>query len=253
MWQFKEAVHGLADACKELGIPVSGGNVSFYNQTGETPILPTPVVGVAGVMDNVEDRIGHRVGAGQDLLLIGETRDELGGSIWQQVVHDSLAGLPPQVDMKQTAALVDVFCGATDIAAAHDLSEGGLAQGLAELAIYAERGFDVSLADVHDDAFVALFSESAGRVLVACEPENTDGVIARAGEAGLRCVRIGKVNDSDGADAVLRVTCEATDPGAESEPREQTLSLAVAELKATWEATLPHLFGHAAGANSVIE
>ena len=86
MWQFREAVHGLADGCAELGIPVSGGNVSFYNQTGTEPILPTPVVGVLGVIDDVAERIGHTLGTvdgPEDLYVVGATFDEFGGSIWR--------------------------------------------------------------------------------------------------------------------------------------------------------------------------
>lgn len=123
MWQFREAVHGLADGARELGIPVSGGNVSFYNQTGSEAILPTPLVGVAGVVPSVGSHINHLLGGlmtersafidggpdvGSDssasrasvddqfeeLYLLGETHDELGGSIWQQVEHNALSGLP---------------------------------------------------------------------------------------------------------------------------------------------------------------
>src|SRR5207302_4467962 len=91
MWQFERAVHGLADGCAELGIPVTGGNVSFYNQTGTTAILPTPVVGVLGVIDDVSRRIPTGLGAPGDILvLLGETRDELAGSEWAHVVHNHL-------------------------------------------------------------------------------------------------------------------------------------------------------------------
>ncbi len=104
MWQFAEAVRGLADACQELGTPVTGGNVSFYNQTGETAILPTPVVGVLGVLDDVTRRTpqGFR-SPGQVIYLLGTTRDELAGSEWAHVVHGHLGGLPPQVDLGSRA------------------------------------------------------------------------------------------------------------------------------------------------------
>ena len=107
MWQFREAVHGLADGCAELGIPVTGGNVSFYNQTGSTPILPTPVVGVLGVIDDVARRTPTAFGdtPGESIYLLGETRDELDGSIWAQVAHDHLGGLPPTVDLTWEATL----------------------------------------------------------------------------------------------------------------------------------------------------
>ena len=113
MWQFSEAVRGLADGCRELGTPVTGGNVSFYNQTGNTPILPTPVVGVLGVMDDVTRRTpGGFRSAGHVIYLIGETRDELAGSAWADVIHDHLGGQPPVVDLAHEKALAEVLIGA---------------------------------------------------------------------------------------------------------------------------------------------
>lgn len=94
MWQFSQAVRGLADGCAALGIPVTGGNVSFYNQTGSTAILPTPVVGVLGVIDDVKRRIPTGLGTepGETLLLLGDTHDEFDGSVWAQVTGDHLGG-----------------------------------------------------------------------------------------------------------------------------------------------------------------
>jgi len=138
MWQFREAVHGLADGCAELGIPVSGGNVSFYNQTGTEPILPTPVVGVLGVINDVAERIGHTLGTvdgPEDLYVVGATFDEFGGSIWQQVSGGGLNGMPPAVDLANEQKLVELFSGPRVVTAAHDVSEGGLAQAVAELAM----------------------------------------------------------------------------------------------------------------------
>ena len=138
MWQFREAVHGLADGCAELGIPVSGGNVSFYNQTGTEPILPTPVVGVLGVINDVAERIGHTLGTvdgPEDLYVLGATFDEFGGSIWQQVSGGGLNGMPPAIDLANEQKLVELFSGPRVVTAAHDVSEGGLAQAVAELAM----------------------------------------------------------------------------------------------------------------------
>ena len=100
-FRFSQAVRGLADGCATLGIPVTGGNVSFYNQTGSTPILPTPVVGVLGVIDDVTRRIPTGLGnePGETLLLLGDTHDEFDGSIWAQVTGDHLGGVPPKVDL----------------------------------------------------------------------------------------------------------------------------------------------------------
>lgn len=237
MWQFREAVHGLADGAKELGIPVSGGNVSFYNQTGDEPILPTPVVGVLGVIEDVHQAIGHDLGTVEGpevLILLGETGDEFGGSIWQQISGGGLSGLPPQVDLKNEERLADFFVGNSDLTGAHDLSEGGLAQAVVEMAFRTEGGVTLDLPAVHGDEFVALFSESASRALVATTPDRVDAVLARAAEKGVPAAVIGET----------------------AEGRALTfgdVTVDLDELKAAWKATLPDLFGHAVGANSVVE
>ena len=136
MWQFSEAVRGLADGCQELGIPVTGGNVSFYNQTGTAAIQPTPVVGVLGVLADVRRRLPGGFGQpGLPVVLLGRTRPELGGSLWAQVTHGHLGGRPPAVDLAAEQRLGAVLAAGADqelLAAAHDLSEGGLALALAE-------------------------------------------------------------------------------------------------------------------------
>ena len=144
MWQFSEAVRGLADGCRVLGTPVTGGNVSFYNQTGSTPILPTPVVGVLGVIDDVTRRTpGGFTAAEHVIYLLGETRDELAGSAWADVVHDHLGGQPPAVDLAHEKALAEVLIRASRrglLASAHDLADGGLAQALVESRAAARAG-----------------------------------------------------------------------------------------------------------------
>ena len=249
MWQFRESVHGLADAAVELSIPVSGGNVSFYNQTGEEPILPTPVVGVLGVIDDVHKAIGNElgtVGEKEVLIALGETKDEFGGSIWQQVSADtsgasSLNGLPPQVDMANEKRLAEFFHGNDLLTAAHDISEGGLAVTAFEMAKRAGAtadgaglGLNLDLSAVHEDEFVAAFSESASRVLVATTADRTDQVLARAGELGIPATIVG----------------ETTETGALTLGGE---SVAISQLVSAWSATLPDLFDHAVGANSVVE
>ncbi|MFE2754221.1 phosphoribosylformylglycinamidine synthase subunit PurL [Actinosynnema sp. NPDC059335] len=227
MWQFERAVKGLADGCAELGIPVTGGNVSFYNQTGSTAILPTPVVGVLGVIDDVRRRIPTGIGAeaGETLLLLGETREEFGGSEWAHVVHGHLGGLPPKVDLAREKLLGEVLvAGSRDgmLSAAHDLSDGGLAQALVETCLIGEVGARVFL---EGDLFTELFSESAGRVLVAVprteELRFTDMCTAR----GLPWRKVGVVDPESDA-------LEVQDLG----------SLPLAELREAWEGTLPALF-----------
>ena len=133
MWQFSEAVRGLADGCLQLGIPVTGGNVSFYNQTGTTAILPTPVIGVLGLIDDVTRRVRGGFDAdGAHIYLLGDTTPEFGGSEWAHVVHGHLGGRPPAVDLDAERLLADILINSSRdglIDSAHDLSDGGLGAG----------------------------------------------------------------------------------------------------------------------------
>ncbi|MGZ4534342.1 MAG: phosphoribosylformylglycinamidine synthase subunit PurL, partial [Nocardioidaceae bacterium] len=227
MWQFAEATRGLADGCRELGVPVTGGNVSLYNQTGETAILPTPVVAVLGVIDDVTRRTPSGfVAEGQQIYLLGTTRDELSGSEWAQVLHGHLGGLPPAVDLAAERELADILVNVSRdglVDSAHDLSEGGLAQALVESCLRNGIGARVWLPDDLDPV-VALFAESAGRAIVAVprseEVRFTDMCAAR----GFPHARIG-VTDGTGDDAVLDV--------------QDRFAVSLSELRAAWTATLP--------------
>ena len=227
MWQFAEAVRGLADGCAQLGIPVTGGNVSFYNQTGTTAILPTPVVGVLGVLDDVTRRVRSGfVRDGDAVLLLGTTRDEFGGSEWANVVHGHLGGRPPSVDLaaeQRLAALLAAAAADGLLTGSHDLSDGGLAQALVEACLVGGRGATVALPRVLDP-FVALFAESAGRVLITVDPADVDAVAARAKAAGVPVERLGTTGG---------VALDIADVGA----------LDLAQLREAWEGTLPAIFG----------
>jgi phosphoribosylformylglycinamidine synthase len=230
MWQFERAVHGLADGCAQLGIPVTGGNVSFFNQTGDTAILPTPVVGVLGVIDDVRRRIPTGIGAeaGETLLLLGDTHDEFGGSAWAQVVHSHLGGLPPRVDLERERLLAEILlAGSRDgmISAAHDLSDGGLAQTLVETVLIGQAGARIIL-DEDQDPFVQLFSESAGRVLVAVPRSEELRFTEMCTARGLPWRRTGVVDPESKALDIQGVT-----------------SFGLDELREAWEGTLPALFG----------
>ncbi|MFI0894980.1 phosphoribosylformylglycinamidine synthase subunit PurL [Streptomyces sp. NPDC020983] len=225
MWQFAEATRGLADGCLALGTPVTGGNVSLYNQTGDAAIHPTPVVAVLGVIDDVSRRTPMAFAEqGQLLLLLGDTRPEFGGSAWAQVVHDHLGGLPPAVDLERERLLAEILIsGSRDgmIDAAHDLSDGGLVQAVTESCLRGGNGARLVVPDGLD-AFTFLFSESAGRAIVAVprseELRFTDMCAAR----GLPVTRVGVVD----GDAV-EVQGEFTIP--------------LAELRAGYEGTIPAL------------
>ncbi len=234
MWQFAQAVHGLADGCAVLGIPVTGGNVSFYNQTGATPILPTPVVGVLGVIDDVRRRLPTGLGAepGETLFLLGDTRDEFDGSIWAQVTADHLGGLPPRVDLAREKLLAEIMVAASRdglVSAAHDLSEGGLIQAVIEAALAGETGCRIVLPPEYSsvgDAFIFLFSESAGRALVAVPRTEESRFKAMCEARGLPATRIG-----------------VSDTGSDSVEVQGLFTVTLAELRSTSEGVLPGLFG----------
>ncbi|MFC5801395.1 phosphoribosylformylglycinamidine synthase subunit PurL [Streptomyces formicae] len=197
MWQFAEATRGLADACHTLGTPVTGGNVSLYNQTGETAIHPTPVVAVLGVIDDVTRRTPIAFAEeGQLLYLLGETREEFGGSAWSQVVHDHLGGLPPKVDLDRERLLGEILISASRdgmIDAAHDLSDGGLVQAVTESCLRGGKGARLVVPDGLD-AFTFLFSESAGRAVVAVPRSEELRFTDMCGARGLPATRIGVVD-----------------------------------------------------------
>jgi phosphoribosylformylglycinamidine synthase len=233
MWQFKQATTGLADGCLELGIPVTGGNVSFYNQTGDVPIFPTPVVGVLGVIDDVARRIPSGwQDDGNNLYLLGVTKDELDGSVWADVVHSHLGGRPPKVDLAYEKKLAELLHGASLqglIASAMDLSEGGLAQALTESVLRFNMGARVWLTEICErdgvDRTSALFSESTGRVLVSVGREDDVKFVGLCEARGIPVLRIGVTDDTDELAIQDLATWKLDD------------------LRAPWVNTLPDLFG----------
>ena len=174
MWQFAEAVSGLADAALEFGTPVTGGNVSFYNQTGEIAILPTPVIGVLGVIEEVGKRITRVYSnPGSKVYLLGETRAEIDGSTWAEIIHNHLGGVPPKLDItaeKLLARCMRNFAAYGIAEAAHDISDGGLLTALAEMVYDSGIGMKIELSQ-ELAAGAMLFSESASRAIVVV-PEN---------------------------------------------------------------------------------
>lgn len=243
MWQFAEAVRGLADGCQELGIPVTGGNVSLYNQTAGRAIHPTPVVGVMGKFDDVGRRTPsgyERWADGQAIYLLGTTADELDGSEFARG-RGHLGGIPPQVDLVTEKTLGEILINASRdgmIDAAHDLSEGGLAAGLAEMSLRFGVGARVALDGVCErdgvDAFTALFSESQSRAIVALprseEIRFTDMTSAR----GFAAIRIGVVDAQSGE-------LEVAGPF-----EGESFALPIDELKEAWSSVLPSRFGTSA-------
>jgi phosphoribosylformylglycinamidine synthase len=231
MWQFEQTVAGLVDGCRELGIPVTGGNVSFYNQTGQTAILPTPVVGVLGVLDDVARRTpqGFRK-PGQMVYLLGETRDELSGSQWAHVVHGHLGGLPPRVDLAAERSLAALLLHASRdglVDAAHDLSDGGLAQALVEACLRHDVGARVWLPDDLDPLRRPVLG--VGGAGDSGGAPQRGGPLHRYGDRRqVPHVRLGVVDTGDGNPS-LDVQGLFTVP--------------LATLRAQWQATLPAALG----------
>ena len=226
MWQFSEACRGLADGCLELGVPVTGGNVSFYNQTGDTAILPTPVVGVLAVIENVDKRTPMAWAApGQIVYLLGDTRDEFGGSEWAHHVHGHLGGLPPVVDLERERVLSEVLVAASidgTIAAAHDISDGGIAITLTEMAMKSGIGVKVSVpSDL--DPFVFCFAESTGRAIAVVTAAHEAAFVASCSAVGLPTTRLGET----GGDVVEIIS---------------QFSAPISELRRSHEATIPAIF-----------
>jgi phosphoribosylformylglycinamidine synthase len=232
MWQFAEAVRGLADGCAALGVPVTGGNVSFYNQTGSTAIHPTPVIGVLGVHDDVSRRVGVGFPSAGDetagpagLVVLGRTEPEFGGSAWAHVRHGHLGGRPPAPDLDAERRLAGLLAAAAAdglLSAAHDLSDGGLAIALAESCLRGGVGCTVRLPG--GDPFTALFSESAGRCLVAVRPGAEASFGRLCDEHGVPGQAIGTV-------------------GGDSLAVDGWFAIPLAELAAGHAGTLPALFG----------
>jgi phosphoribosylformylglycinamidine synthase II len=239
MGTFAAAVDGMADACRALGLPVTGGNVSFYNESSGRPIHPTPIVGVLGLLEDATAAVPSGFpGPGLDVWLLGETRVELGGSVWQRLATGRLAGPLPALDLAAEARLqrllVDLAARRLP-AAAHDLSEGGLAVALVEATLAAGVGATVDLPPVQAGAdrppehapLAALASESASRVLLAAAPEAAGELEALAAEAGVPATRLG----TTGGDHLVV-------PGL--------LDLPLSRLRDAYEGALPRALGEPA-------
>ena len=220
MWQFAETVRGLADACLELGLPVTGGNVSFYNQTGSVAILPTPVIGVLGVIQDVRKRTPMGLPkSGLDLYLIGKVDSNLSGSEWAYL-HGEIGNTSPKSDLAMEARLVNLLLdGQSIFQAAHDVSNGGLAATLVETVLKNKVGAQVSLTNTA----VELLSETPGRVLVAIEESDTNAIVALAGKYQ---IPISKIGTSGGNELVINET-----------------KISIEELSKAHTETFPKLFG----------
>lgn len=220
MWQFAESVQGLADGCLEMGLPVTGGNVSFYNQTGTVAILPTPIIGVLGVIQDVRTRTPMSfTQAGLDLYLLGETHEDLAGSEWA-FLHNQRVGQSPDADLQREMRLIELLLeGNSFFAAAHDLSQGGLSAGLTEMVLRHKVGATVAL----ENAGVELLSETPGRVIVAIDPAHTSRLEDLAIKNSIVITKLG----TTGGDSLTI----------------NDVVISLAELSTAHNSTFPRLFG----------
>jgi phosphoribosylformylglycinamidine (FGAM) synthase-like enzyme len=202
MWQFARAVEGLGAACRALDIPITGGNVSLYNETDGKAVLPTPVLGVVGLIEDSTQVVGRRFRNDADLiLLLGTSRAELGGSEYLKTMHGQVRGTPPALDLGAEAALQRVLirgAAAGLIQSAHDCSEGGLAVTIAECCFDTGRGAVVDVnaiaaADSRFDTIATVFGESASRAVVSVRPADLGRFLALVGEEGVPVARLGEV------------------------------------------------------------
>jgi phosphoribosylformylglycinamidine (FGAM) synthase-like enzyme len=191
MWQLAKAVEGIGEACRRLDVPITGGNVSLYNETDGRAIYPTPIIGVVGLLEHADRLLTRRFqGSGEMIVLLGDNRGELGGSEYLATVHDLVRGLPPSLDLGAERALQNLLValsGARLIRSAHDCSDGGFAVTLAECCfgtggVGAEVSIDPVGVSRHAglNEAAALFGESASRVVVSTLPDNLTEVLQSA-------------------------------------------------------------------------
>ena len=195
-WQFENVVKGITEACKSFGVPVVSGNVSFNNENPKGAVYPTPVIGMVGVIDNAENITSADFkNEGDAILLIGETKEELGGSQYLSIVHDLKQGAPPALDLereKNVQGAVSEMIEQGLVSSAHDCSDGGLAVALAECCILGGRGAAITVqGNMRTDAL--LFGESQSRIIVSASPENQEKIEAVCKKHDAPCTVIGEV------------------------------------------------------------
>jgi phosphoribosylformylglycinamidine synthase len=229
MWQFGEVVEGMSEACEALGIPVIGGNVSFYNESRGENIHPTPVVGVLGLMNELSGPVPvARLRAGDQVVVLGDVTPELGGSEWAAVVHGLDGGNPPPADLARGRALHEVVAelvAERAVNGVHDVSDGGLAVAIAEMAINGEVGAKLELTFEGCTPAEACFAEPASVVVLSVDPDRAAEVCGRAAAAGVPVRVIGTA----GRDRLVFT-------GA--------LDVAVADAADVWRNALPNLMAH---------
>ena len=224
MWQLAEAVRGIGDACRALEVPITGGNVSLYNETDGQAIYPTPVLGIVGLLEDANKTVTRRFQSAEAVvMLLGEHRAELGGSEYLALLHDTIAGAVPQLDLRAERQLQQLIVRAIRedlVQSAHDCSEGGLAVALAECCFDTEHGVVVDVPTARDGAGVfavnaTLFGESASRIVVSLQAARLAELTGLAAEHRVPARVIGRTGggriiiDVDGREAIDLPLAEA--------------------------------------------
>jgi len=239
-WQFKRSIEGIAEACGHFRLPVVSGNVSLYNETPESVIHPSPLIGMVGVVDNIERTVGMAwQESGDEIFLVGDCRDELGGSEYLYVLHKLEEGRPPALDIARELAVQKlVLAGIREglIRSAHDCSDGGLAVTLAESCIAAKLGAHIELVDgVAQGEFrmdSLLFGESQSRIVISVKPESAEKLRAAGRTLGVPVTKLGIVGGNSLSIADNRL-----------DQFDQQLALSVAEMEDGWRNAIGRLMG----------
>jgi phosphoribosylformylglycinamidine synthase len=244
-WQLAEAVRGLADACVALGLPVTGGNVSLYNEAPGSAIAPTPEIGIVGLLDDVALRVGPAFRAdGSTVLLVGETKPGLAGSEYETLAGIAPGDGPPPLDLAREAAVQACVREAIArglVESCQDVSGGGLAVALAEMCVWGDRGADLRVG-VGDSPAVALFSESPSRLVVEVAARHVPAFELLARQHGLPVTALGSTGGTH-----LRVQLAGDGATGAAEERgsriADAIEVPVAELRHAWEHGLPRALG----------
>ena len=238
MWQFAQAVEGIGEACRALAIPITGGNVSLYNETDGKAIYPTPIIGVVGLLEHADRVLTARFQrSGDAIVLLGVGRGELGGSEYLKLVYDRVSGVPPHLDLDAERCLQELVAElAADrlIRSAQDCSDGGIALGVAECCFGADdRGAEIRIdavsvvSDPRLNQAAALFGESASRVIVSTAPDRVNDLLARAAAKSVPARVIGRTGGPQ-----LRISVGG----------ELAIDVPVSELERIWTSAIDRYF-----------
>jgi phosphoribosylformylglycinamidine synthase len=232
MWQFKEVVEGMGEACRFFGIPVTGGNVSFYNETMGSAVYPTPVLGIVGLIEDISKIMSPGFKEkGDYILLLGKNNEEIGGTEYLKTIFSQERGIPPEINLEFEKQIQDFCFELIDkrlINSAHDGSEGGLAVCLAECCFMSEKklGIEVSLED--DIRPVALlFGETQSRIIISASPSDIDKIEKLASKRGIPCQVIGRVRE---------------DKFIIKQKGEELINLSIEKIYSSWKQAIPNYF-----------